>query len=130
MAAIMDAANAALGFIYDNILSIAMMVMLIAVGVFLTVRTGFFQFRRFGYVMKSTIGSLFDKNQHAKDKNSVSPFQAVTTALAGTIGTGSIAGLATALVLGGPGAVFWMWISALVRLVAPLRKESSPVYSL
>ena len=117
MEAIMKAVNTALGFVYDNILSIAMMVMLIAVGVFLTVRTGLFQFKYFGYVMKSTVGSLFDKTQHTKDKNSVSPFQAVTTALAGTIGTGSIAGLATALVLGGPGAVFWMWISALVGMV-------------
>lgn len=117
MSAIIAAVNTALGFVYDNILSIAMMVLLITVGVFLSVRTGFFQFKRFGYTMKSTVGSLFDKNQHAKDKNSVSPFQAVTTALAGTIGTGSIAGLATALVLGGPGAVFWMWISALVGMV-------------
>ncbi|MBO7342396.1 MAG: alanine:cation symporter family protein, partial [Clostridia bacterium] len=72
---------------------------------------------RFGYVMKNTVGSLFNKNLHKQDKGSVSPFQAVTTALAGTIGTGSIAGVATALVLGGPGAVFWMWISALLGMV-------------
>ena len=112
-----DLANNALSFAYDNILSIAMMVLLITAGIFLTVRTGFFQFRRFGYVMKNTIGSLFNKNMHKKDKGSVSPFQAVTTALAGTIGTGSIAGVATALVLGGPGAVFWMWVSALFGMV-------------
>lgn len=112
-----NALNSALGFAYDNILSIAMMVLLIAAGIFLTVRTGFFQFRRFGYVLKNTIGKLFNKNMHQKDKGSVSPFQAVTTALAGTIGTGSIAGVATALVLGGPGAVFWMWISALFGMV-------------
>ncbi len=117
MGAFLDALSVALGFIYDNILSIAMMVMLIMVGAFLTVRTRGLQFRRFGYVMKSTAGSLFDKKLHTKDSGSVSPFQAVTTALAGTIGTGSIAGLATALVLGGPGAVFWMWISALVGMV-------------
>ncbi|MBO5653368.1 MAG: sodium:alanine symporter family protein, partial [Clostridia bacterium] len=103
----MDAISGALNFAYSNILSIAMMVLLIAAGVFLTVKTGFFQFRRFGYVFKNTIGKLFDKNMHQKDKKSVSPFQAVTTALAGTIGTGSIAGLATAIVSGGPGAVFW-----------------------
>ena len=60
---------------------------------------------------------LFSKNLHHRDDKSVSPFQAVTTALAGTIGTGSIAGVATALVLGGPGAVFWMWISALLGMV-------------
>ncbi|MBQ8372491.1 MAG: sodium:alanine symporter family protein [Clostridia bacterium] len=117
MEAVINAINGALGFVYDNILSIAMMVLLIAVGVFLTCRTGVFQFRRFGYVMKSTVGQLFGKGQHEKSKDGVSPFQAVTTALAGTIGTGSIAGLATALVLGGPGAVFWMWISALVGMV-------------
>ena len=60
---------------------------------------------------------MFNKNLHHRDEGSVSPFQAVTTALAGTIGTGSIAGVATALVLGGPGAVFWMWISALLGMV-------------
>ena len=109
--------NDALGFTYDNILSISMMVLLIAAGLFLSIRTGFFQFRRFGYVIKNTIGNLFNKNLHKQDKGNVSPFQAVTTALAGTIGTGSIAGVATALVLGGPGAVFWMWISALLGMV-------------
>ena len=106
-----------LSFIYSNILSILMMVLLIAVGVFLSIKTGFLQFRKFGYATKHTIGSLFDKNQHKKESGSVSPFQAVTTALAGTIGTGSIAGLATALVAGGPGAVFWMWVSALLGMV-------------
>lgn len=106
-----------LQFIYNNILSIVMMILLIAVGVFITIRLKAMQFGRFGYAMKSTIGSLFDKSQHQKGKGSVSPFQAVTTALAGTIGTGSIAGLATALVAGGPGAVFWMWISALLGMV-------------
>ena len=109
--------NNALSFAYDNILSILMMVLLIAAGLFLSIKTRFFQFRRFGYVLKNTIGKLFNKNLHKQDKGSVSPFQAVTTALAGTIGTGSIAGVATALVLGGPGAVFWMWISALLGMV-------------
>ena len=109
--------NAFLGFAYDNILSIAMMFLLIATGVFLTIKTGFFQFRMFGYVFKNTLGKLFNKKLHQRDAGSVSPFQAVTTALAGTIGTGSIAGVATALVLGGPGTVFWMWISALFGMV-------------
>lgn len=108
--------NNALAFVYDNILSILMMVLLIIVGLFLSIRTGFLQFRRFGYILKNTIGQLFNKNLHQQDKNSVSPFQAVTTALAGTIGTGSIAGVSTALVLGGPGAVFWMWVSALLGM--------------
>ncbi len=108
--------QAFLDFVYSNILSILMMVLLIAVGAFITVRSKALQFRRFGYAMKNTIGSLFDKSQHVKEKGSVSPFQAVTTALAGTIGTGSIAGVATALVAGGPGAVFWMWFSALLGM--------------
>lgn len=116
-----------LNFVYSNILSIAMMVLLIAGGLFLSIKMGFLQFRRFGYTMKNTIGTLFDKNLHKKEAGSVSPFQAVTTALAGTIGTGSIAGLATALVLGGPGAVFWMWISALLGMIT---KYSEIVLSL
>lgn len=117
MEKILDFLNGFLGFVYDNILSIAMMVLLIVVGVFLSIRTGFFQFRKFGYVLKNTVGMMFNKKLHHRDVGSVSPFQAVATALAGTIGTGSIAGVATALVLGGPGAVFWMWISALFGMV-------------
>ncbi len=127
MAAILSALNTALGFVYDNILSIAMMVLMIAVGAFLTVKTRCFQFRRFGCVMKSTVGGLFNQKTHEKSANGVSPFQAVTTALAGTIGTGSIAGLATALVSGGPGAIFWMWVSALLGMVT---KYSEIVLSL
>ena len=109
--------NDTLDFVNSNILSVAMMVLLILAGLFLTVRTKFFQFRKFGYVLRNTIGKLFNKNLHQQNQGSVSPFQAVTTALAGTIGTGSIAGVATALVMGGPGAVFWMWISALLGMV-------------
>lgn len=117
MDTIIEAIHNILQFSYNNLLSILMMVLLIGVGVFLTIRTKALQFRRFGYAMKNTVGSLFDRSQHKSDKGSVSPFQAVTNALAGTIGTGSIAGLATALVAGGPGAVFWMWISALLGMV-------------
>ena len=117
MGAIIEAFNNGLTFVYDNILSIAMLLLLIAVGIFLTVRLRGFQFARFGYIMKNTVGGLFKKNLHTKDGGSVSPFQAVTTALAGTIGTGSIAGVATALFSGGPGAIFWMWISALLGMV-------------
>ena len=117
MGEIINSVNNIFSFLYDNILSLAMIVLIIAAGFFLSVRTGFFQFRRFGYVVKNTLGMLFNKKLHHRDSQSVSPFQAVTTALAGTIGTGSIAGVATALVLGGPGAVFWMWISALLGMV-------------
>ena len=94
-----------------------MLTLLIGGGLYLSVRMGFFQFRKFGYMMKNTILSLFSKNQHEKDTSGVSPFQAVATAMAGTIGTGSIAGLATAITMGGPGAVFWMWMSALLGMM-------------
>lgn len=104
-----------------------MLTLLIGVGLFLSVRTGFLQFGKFGYMMKHTILSLFSGEQHRKDQSGVSPFQAVATAMAGTIGTGSIAGLATAIVSGGPGAVFWMWISALLGM---LTKYSEIVLSL
>ena len=117
MAAILNVLNTVLGFAYDHILSITMMVLMIAVGAYLTFKTRLFQFRKFGTVMKNTVGSLFDRKNHEKSGSGVSPFQAVTTALAGTIGTGSIAGLATALVSGGPGAIFWMWVSALLGMV-------------
>ncbi len=94
-----------------------MLTLLIGTGLFLSIRTGFLQFGKFGYMMKNTIFGVFSKNQHERDISGVSPFQAVATAMAGTIGTGSIAGLATAIVSGGPGAVFWMWISALLGMV-------------
>ena len=94
-----------------------MLTLLIGAGLFLSIRTNFLQFRKFGYMMKNTILGMFSKKQHQKDDSGVSPFQAVATAMAGTIGTGSIAGLATAIVSGGPGAVFWMWISALLGMV-------------
>jgi len=94
-----------------------MLTLLIVMGLFLSYKMRFPQFVKFGYMLKNTILSMFSKNQHQKDESGVSPFQAVATAMAGTIGTGSISGLATAIVLGGPGAVFWMWVSALLGMV-------------
>ncbi|MBO5301644.1 MAG: sodium:alanine symporter family protein, partial [Peptococcaceae bacterium] len=94
-----------------------MLTLLIGTGLLLSVRMGFPQFTKFIYVMKHTIGSMFSSKQRTADEAGVSPFQAVATAMAGTIGTGSITGVATALVSGGPGAIFWMWISALLGMV-------------
>ena len=95
----------------------AMLALLIGTGLLLSFRMGFPQFTKFAYVMKNTIGSMFSSKQRTGDDAGVSPFQAVATAMAGTIGTGSITGVATALVSGGPGAIFWMWISALLGMV-------------
>ena len=86
--------------------------LLIGTGILLTVRVGFIQVRKFGVIMKHTLGSLFGPDAHKKDESGVTPFQAVATALASTVGTGNITGVATAVTLGGPGAIFWMWVSA------------------
>ena len=91
------------------------MVCIIGVGLLLSVRTGFLQIRKFPYTIKTTIGRMFRKKD-ASD-GAMTPFQAVCTALAGTVGTGNIAGVATALTLGGPGAVFWLWVSAFVGMM-------------
>lgn len=98
------------GFIWG----VPAMICIIGVGLLLSVRTRFIQVRKFGAAMKNTIGKIFDKTQ-AKD-GSISPFQAVCTALAGTVGTGNIAGVAGAIALGGPGAIFWMWCSAFLGM--------------
>ncbi|MDO5702741.1 MAG: sodium:alanine symporter family protein [Lachnospiraceae bacterium] len=88
-----------------------MLFLLVGTGVYLSVRTGFIQITRFGFAMRNTFGSLFKKTD--KDHgNNLSPFQAMTTALASTVGTGNIAGVTGAIFTGGPGAVFWMWVSA------------------
>ena len=111
------------GFVWGPV----MLTLLIGTGLFLSIRMKFSQFTKLGYAIKNTVGSLFKKDQHNKDESGVSPFQAVATAMAGTIGTGSIAGIATAVVSGGPGAVFWMWISALLGMIT---KYSEIVLSL
>ncbi len=90
-----------------------MLLLLVGSGVYLSIRTGFVQVRWFGYIMKNTVGSLFKKTEKKEtDGKNLSAFQAVTTALAGTVGTGNIAGVTGAIFVGGPGAVFWMWVSA------------------
>lgn len=90
------------------------MICIIGVGLILSFRTKFVQIRKFPYAIKSTVGKIFSKSD-AED-GSITPFQAVCTALAATVGTGNIAGVAGAIALGGPGAVFWMWISAILGM--------------
>lgn len=92
-----------------------MLVLLVGTGIYLSARVGFIQVRKFGYVMKNTIGKIFRKQDAGAGE--ITPFQAVSTALAATVGTGNIAGVTGAIAVGGPGAVFWMWISALFGMV-------------
>ena len=90
------------------------MICIIGVGLYLSIRMGFIQIRKFTYAMKVTIGRIFRKRE-ASD-GALTPFQAVCTALAATVGTGNIAGVAGAIAIGGPGAVFWMWVSAMLGM--------------
>lgn len=87
------------------------MVCIFGVGLYLSIRTNFLQIRKFPYAIKTTLGRIFRKRD-ASD-GAITPFQAVCTALAATVGTGNIAGVAGAIAIGGPGAIFWMWVSAL-----------------
>ena len=89
-----------------------MLFLLVGTGVYLTVRCGCLQARKFGFMLRSTLGSLFRKTEKTSGGQNLTPFQAVSTALAGTVGTGNIAGVTGAIFAGGPGAVFWMWVSA------------------
>ena len=101
----------------DFVWGVPAMVCIIGVGLLLSVRTGFLQIRKFPFALKTTIGRMFHKKE-ASD-GAMTPFQAVCTALAGTVGTGNIAGVAGAIAIGGPGAVFWMWCSALLGRPLP-----------
>ena len=87
------------------------MVCIFGVGLYLSIRTNFLQIRKFPYAIKTTLGRIFRKRD-ASD-GAITPFQAVCTALAATVGTGNIAGVAGAIAIGGPGAIFWMWVAAL-----------------
>lgn len=102
------------------------MICIIGVGLILSVRTNFIQIRKFGHALKMTIGRIFDKTE-ASD-GSMTPFQAVCTALAATVGTGNIAGVAGAIAIGGPGAVFWMWISALLGMCTKFSEVTLAVH--
>ncbi len=101
----------------SHIFGTAMAAVLLGAGILLTICGGFFQFRGIKFIFANTAGSLLKKEPAVKNGR-LSPFQAVTTALAGTMGVGNIAGVATALVAGGPGSVFWMWISAFFGMMS------------
>ena len=113
-------------FLNGFIWGVPAMVCIIGVGLYLSIRTGFLQIRKFGYAMRCTVGRMFKKKE-ASD-GSITPFQAVCTALAATVGTGNIAGVAGAIAIGGPGAVFWMWISALLGMCTKFAEVTLAVH--
>ncbi len=106
------------------------LILLIGTGVIVTVLTKFFQVTHIGLWFKHTLGSLFKKDviKHSKEKGSISPFQALCTALAATVGTGNIAGVASAICIGGAGAVFWMWIAAFFGMMTNYAENVLGIY--
>ena len=103
------------GAINGVVWGIPMLVLIIGTGIYMSIRTNFFQLSKAKHVIDNTIGGVFKKNSNITDsseKASISQFQALCTALAATIGVGNIAGVAAAIAAGGPGAIFWMWLSA------------------
>ena len=106
------------------------LILLIGTGILVTVLTKFFQVSHIGMWFKNTIGSLFKKDviKHTKEKGTISPFQALCTALAATVGTGNIAGVAAAICIGGAGAVFWMWVAAFFGMMTNYAENVLGVY--
>jgi len=102
-----------------------MLVLLVGTGIYLSIAVGFIQFTKIGYWWKNTIGKIFKKGEAGDGE--ITPLQAVSTALASTVGTGNIAGVTGAIILGGPGAVFWMWVSALFGMVTKFSKVTLAV---
>lgn len=103
----------------DGVLwGVPLIALMILTGLYFTVRSGFFQFRHFGWIMKRTGGKLFQKEDKASEgKGMLSSFEAISTAIGGTVGFGNIAGVATAVAAGGPGAIMWMWLSSLLGMI-------------
>lgn len=110
----------------DFIWGVPAMICIIGVGLVLSFRTRFLQVRKFPYAIKVTIGRMFKKKEAAD--GAMTPFQAVCTALAATVGTGNIAGVAGAIAIGGPGAVFWMWISAILGMCTKFSEVTLAVH--
>lgn len=106
------------------------LVLLLGTGILMTCLTKFFQITHFAHWIKNTIGSIFHKNisAHSKEKESISQFQALCTALAATVGVGNIAGVATAIASGGPGAIFWMWLAAFFGMMTNYSENVLGIY--
>ncbi|MBQ7107060.1 MAG: sodium:alanine symporter family protein [Clostridia bacterium] len=106
------------------------LLLLVGTGIIVTVLTKFFQVSHIGMWFKQTLGSLFNKDviKHSKEKGSISPFQALCTALAATVGTGNIAGVAAAICIGGAGAVFWMWVAAFFGMMTNYAENVLGIY--
>ena len=127
---ILKAVESANGAVNGVVWGMFGLVLLIGTGIAITVLTKFFQVTHIGLWFKHTLGSLFHKDviKHSKEDGSISPFQALCTALAATVGTGNIAGVAAAIVYGGAGAVFWMWVAAFFGMMTNYAENVLGIY--
>ena len=120
--------NAINGFVWG----VPMLVLLVGTGILMTILTKFFQLSHIAHWFKNTVGGIFHDKHVTKhtdaDDQSISQFQSLCTALAATIGTGNIVGVASALVAGGPGAIFWMWVMALLGMMTSFAENVLGVY--
>lgn len=119
------------GFVNGIVWGIPMLILIIGTGIYMTVRTRFFQIKHAGHVGSQTIGGVFKKGSRVTDSSehsSISQFQALCTALAATIGVGNIAGVAAAIAAGGPGAIFWMWLSAFFGMMTNYAENVLGIY--
>ena len=123
MTAIMDF----LGVLDNFVWGPPMMIILVGTGIFLTVRLGFPQFKHTGYALKLIFKGALKKDDSAKNEGEITPFQALTSTLAATVGNGNIAGVATAVAAGGPGALVWMWLTALVGMATKMAEATMGV---
>ena len=117
---------------YTVLWGLPLLVLMFGTGLYFTIRSGFFQFRHFGWIWRHTAGSLFRKDIHdsadAHRAGKLSAFEAICTAVGGTVGFGNIAGVATAVAAGGPGALMWMWICALLGMILKQVEVTLGVY--
>ncbi len=123
MLSVIESVNSAVN---SFIWGVPAMICIIGVGLYLSIRTNFLQIRKFPYAMKVIVGRMMRKREASE--GALTPFQAVCTALAATVGTGNVAGVAGAIAIGGPGAVFWMWISALLGMCTKFSEVTLAVH--
>lgn len=110
---------------FDMLWGYPMLILLVGGGLYYGIRTGFFQIRCLPLIFRKTFGEMFKKDKNDENlEGSMSSFQALSTVLAGTVGSGNIAGVATAIAVGGPGALFWMWMTAIFGMMTKLAEVS------
>ena len=114
-----------LEFVNNLVWGLPALVLILSVGIFITVRTGFVQIRKFPHAIRKFVSGIIKKEENSKG---ISAYRAMCTALAATVGTGNLAGVAGAIAIGGPGAVFWMWIAGVLGMATKFAEATLAVY--